>query len=325
MTAIDNQTPYACDGQFVRDERGCLHWTVATRATFGFEEGTFHLAAEQTPLCRSPEYFTSAEVSSLKFGCDFHPPRQATDLLLHAKAHAPAGRPVAELDVGFELGARRKMLTVTGPRWFEPGLTCLALTKPLPFERADLGYDQTWGGAFSPAGNDWTNPLGRGMAASDRELLGKVAPRLFQRDGSGGELRRAVGFGPLPVAWQPRAGLAGTLDDTWLKQVCPRMPADFQPAFYQDAPADQQFIPRLQGGERLVLHGMTASSPLALDLPVINLRGIARIRGQIAAAPSLLETVTVLVEERLLIMVWSTTWLVTELEVSGTRMEEVRS
>lgn len=325
MTAIDNQTPFVCGGQFVRDERGCLHWTVATRATFAFGSGPIRLHEAQTPVCRSPEYFTTADASPLKYGCDFNPPRQATDLLLHAQAHAPAGRAVDEVQVGFELGPHRKILTVTGPRYFEQGLAGLALSKPLPFERAALSYDQTWGGAHTAPGDDWSNPLGRGMAASERELLGKEAPRLFQRDGAGRELRRAVGFGPLPVAWLPRARLAGTMDETWFKQVCPRMPADFQPSFYQDAPADQQFTLRLQGGERLVLHGMSATSPLTLDLPAPRFRGIARIRGQIVAAPTLLETVIVHVEERQLIMVWSTAWPATETEVNGTRIEAVAS
>lgn len=49
-----------------------------------------------------------------------------------------------------------------------------------------------------------------------------------------------VGLGPLGKAWAPRLTKAGTYDDAWLRQRHPYLPRDFDFAYWNGAPEDQQ-------------------------------------------------------------------------------------
>jgi len=51
---------------------------------------------------------------------------------------------------------------------------------------------------------------------------------------------RPAGLGPTGRAWAPRLALAGTYDDTWLAHKHPAPPDDFDFAYWNGAPADQQ-------------------------------------------------------------------------------------
>ncbi len=321
MTAIDNRTPFAVAGQFVRDEVGRSFWAVVTRATFSFADGPIQLTEEQTPVYRSPEYFERDGELTLRFDSDFHPPRKATDFLIHAHARTPAGRALPELEVGFEIGPYCKRLTVTGPRFFEPGVAGLAISNPQVFSQAAIDYTQAWGGVSYAHTENWSNPIGRGLPPVKDNLLGTRAPSVFQREAAGNEIQRVAGFGPIPESWLPRAQFAGTQDEHWLNARFPRMPPDFHPAYYQAAPSDQQFEPRLVGGERLSLFGFTEEPCLTLVLPRPLFRSTGLIRGRLVEALTLLETVVVLVEARRLVLVWSNHWAAVETEVAGTRVE----
>ncbi|MEN5203150.1 DUF2169 domain-containing protein [Stenotrophomonas sp. TWI700] len=49
-----------------------------------------------------------------------------------------------------------------------------------------------------------------------------------------------AGFGVVGRAWAPRLALAGTYDDAWKTQRWPGLPHDFDFAYWNGAPADQQ-------------------------------------------------------------------------------------
>jgi hypothetical protein len=74
------------------------------------------------------------------------------------------------------------------------------------------------------------------------------------------------GFGPIAPHWEPRARLAGTYDDHWKKQRAPLLPEDFNPAFLNCAPPDQQ-LPGYLPGEEVRLTGMTRSGQARFQLP----------------------------------------------------------
>lgn len=66
-----------------------------------------------------------------------------------------------------------------------------------------------------------------------------------------------AGYGPLCKAWAPRLALAGTYDDTWLAQRHPWLPVDFDFAYWNGAPEDQQIpFPDLSRGLTLVTEGL---------------------------------------------------------------------
>ena len=87
-----------------------------------------------------------------------------------------------------------------------------------------------------------------------------------------------VGVGPLGKWWTPRRQKAGTYDQTWKESRWPRLPLDFDFGYWNAAPEDQQ-IEYPQGGEELVLAGLTAGQQVwRCKLP--RLRPFVRVRLQ---------------------------------------------
>lgn len=76
-----------------------------------------------------------------------------------------------------------------------------------------------------------------------------------------------VGLGPVGRWWQPRASLAGTYDAEWKATRWPKLPLDFDFAYWNAAPKDQQ-IDYPQGGEDVVLIGLHPQGTLRFKLPV---------------------------------------------------------
>ena len=68
-----------------------------------------------------------------------------------------------------------------------------------------------------------------------------------------GQAMTPRGFGVIARAWQPRLQLAGTYDQAWLEQRHPYLPADFNFAYWNGAPGDQQIRPHLDGDETVTL------------------------------------------------------------------------
>jgi hypothetical protein len=77
-----------------------------------------------------------------------------------------------------------------------------------------------------------------------------------------------MAFGPIGRSWSPRSKYAGTYDDNWLENVFPFLPDDFDDAYYQSAPADQQ-IDYLRGGEEVVLSNLTPQGRTRFQIPQI--------------------------------------------------------
>jgi hypothetical protein len=79
-------------------------------------------------------------------------------------------------------------------------------------------------------------------------------------------LRRPAGFGIIGRAWQPRIDKAGTYDDVWQESRHPYLPEDFEFAYWNGAPEDQQ-IDELPVDAHIELTHMNESGKLTFDLP----------------------------------------------------------
>jgi len=139
------------------------------------------------------------------------------------------------------------------------------LTPPLAFERLPLSYALAFGGHGYAS-----NPVGVGFAATRRaEVDGRTAPSLEALDDpirSPRSQHRPVALGPLGRGWSPRRPLAGTYDATWREHHAPFLPPDFDYAYFQSAPLDQQLAyPR--GGEQLDLYNLSPAGVTRLRLP----------------------------------------------------------
>ena len=276
MWQVDNRTPFAADSTWVRDRSGAEVWLVAVKASFDiFADGSTQISAEQPPVLRMPEYFGEPEKSSIRYDADLMLTKQATDVIVVGHAHAPGGRPVTELDVGFRVGPIRKMLKVKGDRQWG----VLGPSAPMPFVKMPLRYERAFGGV-DPASNtperdwDWRNPVGCGFAQKRVHLDGTPVPNLEWPDQpirAWDERPEPAGFGPLGSHWESRAVFAGTYDERWMKERQPLLPHDFDDRFFQCAPTDQQVPGFLSGGETAAFLNLSPDGDLRFVLPRLYL------------------------------------------------------
>jgi hypothetical protein len=150
------------------------------------------------------------------------------------------------------------------------------------------------------------NTVGRGFAEAWYLRATKAkriaAPQIEAPDEPIARLGQAYtprGLGVITRAWQPRLPLAGTYDKAWLDHRHPYLPADFNFAYWNAAPGDQQVVPHLTGDETVVLTnlcppgtpGSTTDSAgnsqlkftLPGHLPFVLVRFVAGEIGELAA------------------------------------------
>ncbi|PAU64856.1 DUF2169 family type VI secretion system accessory protein [Pseudomonas indica] len=244
---------------------------------------------------------------------DFVPFKPRCDILLRAQAHAPDGRPVTRLDVGFLVGNCRKALTVVGQREWRNGLLRASASEPVPFVVQDISYDRAFGGTdIDPADPNRIelyreNPAGTGYCRFKQNLDGMPLPTTEEL---GHPVTRPTGryrpmaFGPIGRHWLPRCGYAGTYDAKWQEERMPFLPDDFDPRYYQTAPPDQQ-IPYPQGGEPIVLLHLTPEGRLQSQLPRETLYvRFVRKRGPVTELRAQLDTVLIEPEDNRLCLTW---------------------
>ncbi|NMO19534.1 DUF2169 domain-containing protein [Pyxidicoccus fallax] len=310
MWALKNRTAYAAERNWTRDKDGAHWWLVAVKATFEFgPEGRLTLADEQPPPVLMPEYFGEPGQSSLRYDSDLLAAKPGTDVLVHAWAHAPRGKPAETVPVSLRLGHLHKVLVVHGERTYVRGLLGTTVSRARPFTHAPIRYEQAFGGSDvsdpDPRNHriDERNPMGRGFATRGAHVVGKPAHTVEYPGGEPAE-RGPAGFGPIDPAWLPRRKLAGTYDARWERTKKPLLPDDFDPAFAMSAPTDQRTGKPLEGGERIELVNLTPDGVLRFELPRISLgltTHIGRRREQHGAH---LTTVLVEPDERRLCLVW---------------------
>ena len=277
MWQLDNRTPFAAERGWVRDRNGAEIWLVAVKATFDIlPDGSTIPSKDQPPVLRIPEYHGEPGKSSIKYEADLVMTKRTTDIVVVGHAHAPGGRAVGELDVGFRVGPVQKTLRVFGDRRW--GL--LGPTNPELFTKMPLVYERAYGGADRKSEHperdwEWRNPVGTGYAVKKAHLNDVMVPNIeYPNDliGAWKDRPSPAGFGPIGSHWQPRASFAGTYDDKWMKTRQPLLPDDFDDRFFQCVPGDQQAPQFLHGGESVALLNLTPSGNLRFALPRLFLR-----------------------------------------------------
>jgi hypothetical protein len=276
MWALQNKTPYAAERTWVRDKDGHHLWVIAVKATFDLDDaGQLRPSDEQEPPLREPVYWGEPGRSSLRYEADLVAPKPHTDVLIHACAHAPGGRPAPRVEVAVRIHDVDKMLLVYGERFYTRGMTGVKPSAPKPFVSQPLLYEWAWGGTDTLDSDtrkhvsDMRNPVGRGVASRDAHLVDQPAHRIEYLQGKPAELGPA-GFGPIASHWSPRLELFGTFDETWRKTRHPLLPRDYDERSALCAPVDQRPSRRLEGGERLALVHLTPRGSLHFALPRLH-------------------------------------------------------
>ncbi|MDQ3059972.1 MAG: DUF2169 domain-containing protein [Pseudomonadota bacterium] len=269
----------------------------------------------QLPLVTADTFTGKPGFSAPREEVDFAPRKQRCDILLLGSAHAPDHRPATRVPVGLRIGQWQKAFAVVGNRRWEAGLAGVSASPPEPFITQPLSYDVAFGGLddFPEDPQEHAafmlNPVGRGW---HRHLQGKYVDgtplpnteALNQAVTAPDGQYAPMAFGPVGRGWASRLRHAGTYDQHWLDNTFPFLPADFNEAYYQAAPLDQQ-IAYPQGGEDVVLvnltpEGRTFFTLPSLDVPVVFFRKTSEAHHTRAV----LDTVVIHAETRLLTLTW---------------------
>jgi hypothetical protein len=255
---------------------------VVVKGTFTIPKSgeTSQLAEEQVPLVESDVFTGEPGLSAPLYEIDFAPRKPRCDVLLNGSAYTPGSKPAARVRVSLKVGSWAKSFDVVGNRVWQAGALYLKASNPEPFTVLPISYNNAFGGIDrsqeDPKLHRWypQNYAGVGYHEylSAKYLDGKPLPNTEE---TGNPVSKPNGkylpmaFGPLGRAWQQRIKLAGTYDQKWIDTKAPFLPDDFQEAYYQAAPADQQ-RDYLRAGEEVELVNLTPQGRTVFKLPAMK-------------------------------------------------------
>ncbi len=235
------------------------------------------LAEEQVPLVEADVYTGEPGLSAPVYESDYAPKKPKCDVLFNGRAYAPGGQPATRVNVSLQVGSISKSLAIVGNRFWKKGFLSFKATHPTPFFVMPISYDTAFGGLDENHKDSknhqayMENPIGVGFHSHLKPEFVKDQPlpnteeinkSVSKPDGK----YRPMSFGPIGRAWQPRYPLAGTYDQDWIDNVFPFLPADFDEAYYQAAPSDQQ-MSYPKGGETVMLTNLTPEGQAHFKLP----------------------------------------------------------
>jgi len=266
----------------------CL--VVVAKATFHMpstlqENATLKKQEEQVKVHYADVYTGDAGESALLYENDFAPFKPKCDVILNGSAYAFPLKETTDKVVQLRIGTLDKSFRVIGKRIWEPHVFNAKASSPRPFHKQFISYDIAYGGndldPSKPAHEDENyvafeaNPIGQGYAPyHDTQML--IGTPLAQTqevhtEASDPKSKKYLpqSFGAIDRHWYPRYTFGGTYDAHWVEEVKPFLPDDFDERYYQCAPAEQQ-IPYIQGGEKVLLKGLTPEGERLFMLPRLD-------------------------------------------------------
>lgn len=178
---------------------------------------------------------------SLRHASELAPYKPRAEVLMHGSAY-PAHGSRAVRRVVLQVGRLQKEVVALGPRRWEgqaPG-------EPQSFDVIPLTFASAFGGIDFAA-----NPVGRGIDGR-LPLLERPDALIHRRD----DRPAPACFAPIAPGWLARASKMGrAYGDDYVEERWPYHAADFDPAYFNAAPADQWLNP-LRGDEDFSLTGV---------------------------------------------------------------------
>ncbi|KDM91098.1 DUF2169 domain-containing protein [Photobacterium galatheae] len=300
---VESSLPYTMKGQFVRDHDGQSVWVVCLKTGWQLVGGQWQPLNTQPEIYSTPAFAGEPGFSALLADQDFVVTKTNTDVLVNGHARSYGKKPVTKMNCRLLIeGHIDKTVQVLGARQWITQAGQVGVTVPSPFIEQPVSYAQAMGG------EDERNRAGCGIALKTEDLLTQNVPSVFYPDQDWkleASKVRPASFGPVAVFDQPRAGLAGTFDEVWEEERRPLYPVDFNPAFYQSAPADQQTKGLLAGGERLIVSGFSHEETLYFTVPRRRFVAQAIFADNKEKQPMSLHTLSVDADTLVVTAVWS--------------------
>ncbi|MEZ4439196.1 MAG: DUF2169 domain-containing protein [Polyangiaceae bacterium] len=291
-----NSTPYAALDAPIEDPRGVLMALTVVKGTFRFD-GT---PADHRMPVRWADVFWEPDApqgSSIRWPSDLALAKHGSDVVVVGEARSP--RPTKRVDVVVRAGQRRVHLRVHGERMYYRGAGGrVVVGEGAAFVQKPIVYERAYGGISADALlSEPRNPIGRGMAATEDELVDTPAPQVELADEpitSAGDRPAPVGLGAIAANWQPRAGFGGTFDERWQKERMPLMPEDFDPRFNNAAHPLLQLAEPLAPGLSFGVDGMSLDGPIAAQVPDLGVTVTGLFDdGSVRPEPLVLDTLVI--------------------------------
>jgi len=307
---VENLTPFPFQALFAADEDGRPLLVPIVKATFTIDpDGVLTIAEKQKPVSSAGQFYGEPAVSSYKYEPETAFFKPATDVVLVGSAWARPG-PATQVDVSLRAGPLFKRARVIGDRYWMKSLVGPLMTNPEPFECIPLIYERAFGGRDATGRSEPSNPIGRGFCSS-QSLLEDSAPLPNVEDpakliASVNDRPAPVGFGFISPGWQPRAGFAGTYDETWAADRMPLLPKDFDRRFFNAASVGLIAPRYFNGDEFISVENASPHGTVSFGLPGIP---PPECRVQVtgkhdAIVQTNLDTVIINTDEDLLILIW---------------------
>jgi hypothetical protein len=266
---ILNRSCFAADITSGLDPHGDPYHLVVLSATFERQaNGALAPASEGDPFRAADVHFGEPALSSVRYEADIAPEKTRVDVIINGSAYAPLGRSKDSVKVSVRVSDIHKELIVFGDR--HRSISRRAIAGPQPFTSMPIVYERALGGTVVEGESvhfDPRNPVGVGhrSAKSGSDSVRTEVPNVMYADGRD----TPAGFGSISRQWQPRLALAGTYDNRWRKSKWPLLPEDFNPAYFQAAPLDQQ-SGIVRGGDLVEIENMTPEGRWTFRLPILH-------------------------------------------------------
>ena len=264
---VTNTTPYPHQLFFATDVAGTPHAVCILKASCPFDAPAWSRHHAEITYTDVPT--DAARPSSIRLANDLAPYKPVADILL-ANAEAVSPKPKPAWGVSVRVGSHTTRVAVTGPRAWRRRVTGWVLDEPAHVSKVSVCFENAYGGTWSDGRCDDRNPVGTGFVPKGVDAQESIrAPQvLFETTlpESPFEPVRSAGLTPVAPAWTPRRQLAGTFDDSWRQTRWPRLPLDFDFAFYNVAQQHMQTSGFLKGDEAIELSGLSIA-PINFSLP----------------------------------------------------------
>jgi len=293
-----NNTSLASAEAVLTDGEGKELYVVIAKASFRWRsDGTLEPIEPPVPIADADQFAGPPATSGLLTASERTLPKPRVDVLIQGEI--VLGAPADQIDCMLEIDGRLvKTLRVFGDRHWRQGATgSMVPSRPRPFVHMPIDWRHSLGGTDSgdPACVDLRNPVGRGMHRRIASLEGHPLPNFEDPRAPITDARTLpvpVGWGPIAPHWQPRSSLAGTYDTRWQEERFPLLPVDYNPAFLNAAPFDQQ-LARYSPGSEVRLGGFTPRRYERFVLPELAPPVTVVDSGTIIEIPSRIDTIVI--------------------------------
>jgi hypothetical protein len=190
------------------------------------------------------------------------------------------------------------------------------ITRPEPTEAVPLLWELAFGGSDDTPSNakhhgfEVSNPIGRGFRAkrSKKPIVGEPLPciedpsKLIRKPM---DKPSPVGTGYVLPGWEPRACFAGTYDEAWQRDRSPLLPRDFDPRFFDRAPAGLVAADTPKAGAPVIVRGCDPDGDYRFRLPDLALESKLVLSTDLVPIALHCDTVHVDIDRRTLHVTWS--------------------